>query len=93
MRDFPQELVDLILDNVAFSATGADTKDIGTCGSVCKRWLPSSRKHIFSHLAISNSGSPTPQSFLDLAEGSSEPILSLVRTIHLGLAVHDTPIA
>ncbi|KAJ7764926.1 hypothetical protein B0H16DRAFT_1454724 [Mycena metata] len=91
---FSPELVDHVLDNVAFtgSATG-DTKDIGTCGSVFKRWLPSSRKHLFSHLAVSNSGSPTPQSFLDLADGSSEPILSLVRTIHLGLAVHDTPIA
>ncbi|KAJ7764933.1 hypothetical protein B0H16DRAFT_1310555, partial [Mycena metata] len=92
MRDLPQELVDHVLDNIAFSATG-DTKDIGACGSVCKRWLPSSRKHLFSHLAISNSGSPTPQSFLDLADGSSEPVLSFVRTIHLGLAVHDTPIA
>ncbi|KAJ7711964.1 hypothetical protein B0H16DRAFT_1261857, partial [Mycena metata] len=62
--DFPQELVDVVLDNVA--ARAADTKDVGTCGSVCRRWLPHSRKHLFSHLTISNFGSPTPQSFLDL---------------------------
>ncbi|KAJ7027499.1 hypothetical protein C8F04DRAFT_965152, partial [Mycena alexandri] len=50
MRDFPQELVDLVLDNVA--AGTADTKDIGICGAVCMRWLPRSRKHLFSHLTI-----------------------------------------
>ncbi|KAJ7764943.1 hypothetical protein B0H16DRAFT_1454736 [Mycena metata] len=91
MRDFAQELVDLVLDNVAAGA--ANLKDIGNCGSVCKRWLPPSRKHLFSHLTISNLGSPTPQSFLDLVDTSRAPVLSLVRTLHVCLSLEGPPIA
>ncbi|KAJ7711931.1 hypothetical protein B0H16DRAFT_1262362, partial [Mycena metata] len=79
--DFPQELVDLVIDSVSASATA--TKDVGTCGSVCRRWLPHSRKHFFSHFTISNLGFPTPQSFLNLVDTSSAPLLSLVCTMHL----------
>jgi hypothetical protein len=52
MWDFAQELVDLVpSDNVAATA---NAKDIGTCGRVCRRWLPRSRMHLFSSLTLRN---------------------------------------
>ncbi|KAJ6572207.1 hypothetical protein B0H19DRAFT_1065179 [Mycena capillaripes] len=81
MRDFAQELVELVIDNVVAAAS---TRDIGSCGRVCRRWLPRSRMHLFSSISLSNSKPTTIQSFLDLIDASSECIPSLVRTLEIG---------
>ncbi|KAJ6505403.1 hypothetical protein C8R45DRAFT_923692 [Mycena sanguinolenta] len=60
-RDFAQELVRLIIDDVA--ATG-DSRDIGSCGSACRRWLPRSRMHLFSQITLSTSSRATIQKLI-----------------------------
>ncbi|KAF7344943.1 hypothetical protein MVEN_01656900 [Mycena venus] len=98
MRDFPQELVDLIIDDVAATT---NTRDIGTCGWVCRRWLPRSRMRLFSCLTIWNAlprdnrkkaffdtAPATTQSFLDLADASLIPILPLVRKLNINVVLH-----
>ncbi|KAJ7886920.1 hypothetical protein B0H13DRAFT_2534706 [Mycena leptocephala] len=82
MREFAQELVDLVIDNVAATT---NTRDIGTCGSVCRRWLPRSRMHLFYRITLSNTEPAAIQSFLDLIDASSPHIISFVRTLHIRL--------
>ncbi|KAJ7671361.1 hypothetical protein DFH06DRAFT_980330, partial [Mycena polygramma] len=77
MRDFPQELVELVIDHVA------TTRDVGKCGLVCKQWLGRSRMHLFSHLNLANMGPANIESFLNIIQASLIPILSLVRTLHI----------
>ncbi|KAJ7150044.1 hypothetical protein C8R43DRAFT_1128106 [Mycena crocata] len=80
MKDFPQELVDRIIDDVAASK---NTKDLSICGGVCKRWLHRSRGHLFSHITVSNRGYAAIQKFIDLVDGSLVPILALVRSLDM----------
>ncbi|KAJ7759990.1 hypothetical protein B0H16DRAFT_1313196, partial [Mycena metata] len=75
MRDFPQELVDQVIDDLA--ATTA-TRDIAAYGGVCSRWLPRTRKHLFSHLGMSNTDI---YAFMDLVDSSPVSILSFVRSL------------
>ncbi|KAJ6550341.1 hypothetical protein B0H19DRAFT_1074197 [Mycena capillaripes] len=86
MREFAQELVDLIIDNVAVTSS---TADIGSCGRVCREWLPRSRMHLFSHLTLSNTGPSNIQSFSNLADASSMPISPFVRTLHIRIHLHS----
>ncbi|KAJ7492966.1 hypothetical protein B0H11DRAFT_2396225 [Mycena galericulata] len=79
MRQFPQELVDLVIDDVA------DITDLGTCGLICRRCLPRSRKHLFSHINLSNADPSAIQQFLDLVDASETPILALVKSAHMHL--------
>ncbi|KAJ7886897.1 hypothetical protein B0H13DRAFT_2342639 [Mycena leptocephala] len=102
MRDFAQELVDQVLDNVAATA---NTRDIGTCGRVCRRWLPRTRMHLFSSITLRNALSNdeevslqtywcsnidhnTAQPFFHFIESASMPMLPLVRTLHLRRVLH-----
>ncbi|KAF7368714.1 hypothetical protein MVEN_00196100 [Mycena venus] len=86
MRDFAQELVDLVIDNVAATTIATD---IGNCGRVCRHWFPRSRIHLFSHLTLTNAGSANIESFLNIIDGSFVPILSLVHTLHIRIVVHS----
>ncbi|KAJ7466403.1 hypothetical protein FB451DRAFT_1402155 [Mycena latifolia] len=81
MRQFPQELVDLVIDDAA----APDTTDIGTCGLVCRQWLPRSRRHLFSDIILSNSHPSAIQTFLDLVDASSIPIFPLVKSLDMHL--------
>ncbi|KAJ7023722.1 hypothetical protein C8F04DRAFT_1240050 [Mycena alexandri] len=74
MRDFPQELVDEVIDDVA---SFSQPRDLAAYGSVCSRWLPRSRLHLFSHLAMSNTAILR---FMDLVDDSPVLILPLVPT-------------
>ncbi|KAJ7501763.1 hypothetical protein B0H11DRAFT_1675543, partial [Mycena galericulata] len=49
MRRFPQELVDLVIDEVAATQSPLD---IGTCGRISKQWLPRSRTHLFRSISL-----------------------------------------
>ncbi|KAJ7832664.1 hypothetical protein B0H14DRAFT_1173115 [Mycena olivaceomarginata] len=88
MQRFPQELIDLVLDQVADSerdhnggAWRRPSTSIATCGLVCKQWLPRSRLHVFSSMALFGS---RLRSLLDLeAESSSLSLLSLARDLCL----------
>ncbi|KAF7367808.1 hypothetical protein MSAN_00845000 [Mycena sanguinolenta] len=82
MRDFAQELVDLVIDNVA--ATGK-SRDIGSCGAVCRRWLPRSRMHLFSQITLSNSSPATIPRLINLVDASPSNILSFVQTLDIHL--------
>ncbi|KAJ6483080.1 hypothetical protein C8R45DRAFT_1215025 [Mycena sanguinolenta] len=80
MRDFAQELVDLVIDHVAATTNRGD---IGSCGCVCRRWLPRSRMHLFSRITLSTSHRDAVQVLMDLIDASCSDILSLVRTLHI----------
>ncbi|KAJ7276618.1 hypothetical protein C8J57DRAFT_193770 [Mycena rebaudengoi] len=78
MRNFPQELVDQVIDEVT-----PNTASIGTCGLVCRRWLPRSRSNLFSRIYLADLA--TTIAFMDLADASFTPIWSLVRFLDLSL--------
>ncbi|KAJ7931032.1 hypothetical protein B0H13DRAFT_2651701 [Mycena leptocephala] len=85
MRDFPQELTDLILDKVAAqdrrtAILGGRRTSIATCGLVCKNWLPRSRLHIFSQIILHGS---RLNSLLDLETKSFLPLLPLAQDLLL----------
>ncbi|KAJ7210835.1 hypothetical protein GGX14DRAFT_394461 [Mycena pura] len=88
MQRFPQELIDLVLDQVADSdrdhkrgALRRPPPSITTCGLVCKQWLPRSRLHVFSTMVLFGS---RLRSLLDLeAKSSSLSLLSLARHLFL----------
>ncbi|KAJ7854605.1 hypothetical protein B0H13DRAFT_2358391 [Mycena leptocephala] len=86
MRDFAQEIIDHVLDQV-FEQDKADregarnaARSITTCGLVCKQWLPRSRLHVFSRAVLRPA---RLQSLLDLEATSSLPLLSLFRRLTL----------
>ncbi|KAJ7741206.1 hypothetical protein DFH07DRAFT_59551 [Mycena maculata] len=78
VRDFPQELLDQIIDSTCHNPE--DLASTNICGLVCKRWLPRSRYHIFSTVTLTanNFGS-----FVDLLDTSFLPILPLVQHLRL----------
>ncbi|KAJ7645747.1 hypothetical protein B0H17DRAFT_1339001 [Mycena rosella] len=82
MRRFPQELVDLVIDVVGATA---DNTDIGTCGLICRQWLPRTRRHLFSGIDLSNADPASIQEFLDLVDASCTPILPLVKSLNMCL--------
>ncbi|KAJ7461147.1 hypothetical protein FB451DRAFT_1269083 [Mycena latifolia] len=89
MQGFPQELTDLILDQVAeqdrrtgYWRGSRPATSIATCGLVCKQWLPRSRLHIFFKMVLYDS---RLKSLLDLEAKSSIPLLSLTRDLLLVL--------
>ncbi|KAF8127508.1 hypothetical protein K438DRAFT_1789922 [Mycena galopus ATCC 62051] len=99
MREFAQELVDLVIDSLA---AAGNTRDIGACGRVCWGWLPRSRMHLFSCLTIWNAlprdsrrkaslptTPATTESFLNLADSSLIPILPLVHRLDLNIVLHE----
>ncbi|KAJ7133304.1 hypothetical protein C8R44DRAFT_772154 [Mycena epipterygia] len=78
MRDFPQELIDQVIDCRHDGSTYLET--IKICGLVCKAWLPRSRYHTFSTVILE---AKTLPSFVDLLDTSSLPILPLIRHLKL----------
>ncbi|KAJ6505434.1 hypothetical protein C8R45DRAFT_787645, partial [Mycena sanguinolenta] len=78
--DFAQELVDLIIDDVAATS---NARDIGSCGAVCRRWLPRSRMHFFSQITVSNSSPATIPKLINLVDASPSNILRFVRTLEI----------
>ncbi|KAJ6505416.1 hypothetical protein C8R45DRAFT_972622, partial [Mycena sanguinolenta] len=82
MRDFAQELVDLVIDDVAATS---NARDIGACGAVCRRWLPRSRIHLFSQITVSNSSPVTIPKLINLVDASPSNILCFVRTLDIRL--------
>ncbi|KAF8151976.1 hypothetical protein K438DRAFT_381107 [Mycena galopus ATCC 62051] len=92
MRDFAQELVDLVIDDVAVTS---NFRDIGSCGAVCRRWLPRSRMHLFSQITLSISSPATVQKLINLVDASPSTILRFVRTldIHLKCRISEQHLA
>ncbi|KAJ7854467.1 hypothetical protein B0H13DRAFT_2081160 [Mycena leptocephala] len=99
MRDFPQELIDIVLDQLGEQEFNPNRRiwlirrpptSIATCGLVCKQWLPRSRLHVFHIVTLYGS---RLRSLLDLETGSSVPLLSLIRDLFLlfidGLTLED----
>ncbi|KAJ7250168.1 hypothetical protein B0H12DRAFT_1219766 [Mycena haematopus] len=79
MRDFAQELVDDVIDSWALvDLDSADSMKV--CGLVCKRWLPRSRFHLFSQVALD---ADNLRSFVDIIDSSSLPILSFIQHFQL----------
>ncbi|KAJ7751938.1 hypothetical protein DFH07DRAFT_1061790 [Mycena maculata] len=92
MRDFPQELIDEILDQAAAQKSGfpgfspgwsLKGKGVGTRGLVCRQWWPRSRMHLFSHVTLRPT---TIQSFFDLVDTSQSPILTFIASLDLRFA-------
>ncbi|KAJ7473970.1 hypothetical protein FB451DRAFT_1558256 [Mycena latifolia] len=79
MRNFSQELIDLVIDCVS-QRPEKDPNIVARCGLVCKRWLPRSRFHVFSNMSMNGS---RMASFLDIAETSSLELLPLIRSLFL----------
>ncbi|KAJ6573422.1 hypothetical protein DFH09DRAFT_1032311 [Mycena vulgaris] len=88
MRDFPQELIDQVIDHVALSDS---VKDIGV---VCKTWVPRSRFHLFSDVVLF--GGNGLRIFLERIQTSSLKILPLIRWLQMDFAnepFEDTDLA
>ncbi|KAJ7246441.1 hypothetical protein C8J57DRAFT_1476099 [Mycena rebaudengoi] len=83
MKDFPQELLDHVIDDVASSK---NTMDLSACGCVCRRWLHRRRVHLFSHITLSDTSSAAVERFLTLVDGSSVPLLSFVQSLDMHFA-------
>ncbi|KAJ7449423.1 hypothetical protein B0H11DRAFT_2202098 [Mycena galericulata] len=81
MREFPQELIDKVLDQLPTDGT-----DIGIYGLVCKGWLPRSRYHLFSTVDLT---AENISAFVDLVDASSLPLLTYIR--HLKLTYDGQP--
>ncbi|KAJ7487228.1 hypothetical protein B0H11DRAFT_1114149 [Mycena galericulata] len=88
MQDFPQELIDRVIDHLAM---GAQTWDDGirSCGLVCRQWLPRSRYHLFSDIVAD--GADHLRSFLEGISSSSVEILSLVRSLQIDFKFPNRP--
>ncbi|KAJ7115325.1 hypothetical protein C8R44DRAFT_855345 [Mycena epipterygia] len=76
LQTFTQELIDEILDSIG----SVNKADIGTCGLVCKRWLPRSRFHLFSSITVS---ADNVDAFLQLSATSTPPLFSFVQSLTL----------
>ncbi|KAJ7461327.1 hypothetical protein B0H11DRAFT_1816667 [Mycena galericulata] len=75
MREFPQELIDKVLDQLPTDGT-----DIRINGLVCKGWLPRSRYHLFSTVDLT---AENISAFVDLVDASSLPLLTYIRHLKL----------
>ncbi|KAF7338940.1 Serine/threonine-protein phosphatase [Mycena venus] len=63
-----------------------DLAFIAGCGLVCRKWLPRSRFHLFSSLALSNKAEKeNVKSFLEILNFSPFPILSFIQSLDLDL--------
>jgi hypothetical protein len=84
MQNLAQELVDLVIDEVA---TTADTRDIGACALICRCWLLRGKRHLFSSILLSNADPTAIQALLlvDLLDASSNPILPFVKLLDMHL--------
>ncbi|KAJ6605367.1 hypothetical protein DFH09DRAFT_1121268 [Mycena vulgaris] len=78
MRDFSQELVDLLIDLVSEATEDDDITSAAICGLVCKTWLPRSRFHVFRRVRLDGF---RLASLLDIAGNSSLELLSLTRRV------------
>jgi hypothetical protein len=73
------ELVDLII-GALHTEDPVGKHTIAQCGLVCKKWLPSSRRHLFSEVTLNDR---TITTFLNLVEASPFPIPSFIRSLAL----------
>ncbi|KAJ7796239.1 hypothetical protein B0H13DRAFT_2392737 [Mycena leptocephala] len=88
MPDFPQELVDEILDHIWESSyppswrimTTESLRNMAAVGLVCKQWLPRSRVHLFSRVVLRPETVP---SFFGIVGKSSSLILPSIQTLDL----------
>ncbi|KAJ7120195.1 hypothetical protein C8R44DRAFT_877645 [Mycena epipterygia] len=83
MRDFPQELIDKIIDDWHL----VDPSGMKQCSLVCKRWVFRSRYNLFSNVYLTTENL---RPFVEFVKTSSPPILSFVR--HLVLSFWDLPL-
>ncbi|KAJ7903040.1 hypothetical protein B0H13DRAFT_2335393 [Mycena leptocephala] len=85
MQDFPQELIDQVLDDavtpdLVHSPVIPGPRDIGNLGLVCQKGLPRSRFHLFSQVTLREA---TVEPFFDLVRNSKFSLLSAIRTLEL----------
>ncbi|KAJ7449438.1 hypothetical protein B0H11DRAFT_2289488 [Mycena galericulata] len=80
MLQFPQELVDKVVDYSADLDLSINGESTAICGLVCKAWLPRSRYHLFYTVNIT---AKSLGSFVDLIDKSSVPLLSYIRHLRL----------
>ncbi|KAJ7861051.1 hypothetical protein B0H13DRAFT_2073157, partial [Mycena leptocephala] len=83
MDDLAQELIDQIIDCWNLAEKDA----MGPCGLVCKIWLPRSRYHLFSRVSVNTRNL---QSFVDVVESSSSPILTFIQHLKFEYGILDT---
>ncbi|KAJ7449439.1 hypothetical protein B0H11DRAFT_2247179 [Mycena galericulata] len=78
MRDFPQEIIEQIIDCSVRQWTDNDARKI--CGLVCRAWLHRTRCHLFSTVTLIPG---TLRTFVDIIGTSFLPILPLIRHLRL----------
>ncbi|KAJ7447591.1 hypothetical protein B0H11DRAFT_2082711, partial [Mycena galericulata] len=102
MRDFSQELVDLVIDHVSTRAPvdaefslkfpdhrriAEDIARVQQCRLVCKAWLPRSSFHVFSTAVLE--GGDRIRSFVEILETSSLDLLAFIENLHLSFRRED----
>ncbi|KAJ7083867.1 hypothetical protein C8R44DRAFT_894310 [Mycena epipterygia] len=82
MRDFPQELIEKVID----SWRSVDQQGMKPSGLVCKRWRHRSRYHLFSKVYLD---AENLCGFTNLVDTSSFPILAFIQHLRLTFTSFD----
>ncbi|KAJ7115034.1 hypothetical protein C8R44DRAFT_881067 [Mycena epipterygia] len=79
--DVPLELHDLIIDHLH-----GQKRDLGTCGLLCKAWLPSSRRHLFASVTLHKNNWPE---FFRLLESPLATFTEFINSLEVLQTGHD----
>ncbi|KAK0234253.1 hypothetical protein IW262DRAFT_1335383 [Armillaria fumosa] len=84
MAHFPQEIVDAIIDEIQNSSPSSYLhNDLSCCSLVCHSFLPRSRKHLFSSIALTSDGHHSWTTFHDRVFKPSPEIMPMILSVSL----------
>ncbi|PBK93422.1 hypothetical protein ARMGADRAFT_1164966 [Armillaria gallica] len=84
MAHFPQEIIDAVIDEVQNSSPSAYLyNNLSRCSLVCHSFLPRSRKHIFSSIALTSNGRHSWTTFHDCIFKPSPEIMPMILSVAL----------
>ncbi|KAK0475013.1 hypothetical protein EDD18DRAFT_219369 [Armillaria luteobubalina] len=84
MAHFPQEIIDAIIDEIQNSSPSPYLhNDLSCCSLVCRSFLPRSRKHLFSSIALTSDGHHSWTTFHDHVFKPSPEIMPMILSVSL----------
>ncbi|SJL02995.1 uncharacterized protein ARMOST_06340 [Armillaria ostoyae] len=84
MARFPQEIIDAVIDEVQNSSPSPCLyNNLSRCSLVCHSFLPRSRKHLFSSIALTSDGHHSWTTFHDRVFKPSPEIMSMILSVAL----------
>ncbi len=84
MAQFPQEIIDAVIDEVQNSSPSPYLyNNLSRCSLVCHSFLPRSRKHLFSSIALTSNGRHSWTTFHDRIFKPSPEIMPMILSVAL----------